>query len=80
MTINIMRDVLKKFRRSNQDLLKNPNNYLFIGKYLRKMFIVTNLDMNDVILPVNYLYRDGTIVIDGTSYEIISREEYRRLD
>lgn len=72
--------ILNQFRTLNWTLLQNPKNYLFVGKYLRKMFIVTNLDMNDVILPVNYLYRDGTIVIDGTSYEIISREEYRRLD
>lgn len=72
-------EVLKQFRRFNRDLLKDPNVYLFIGELFQRRFIVTNLDMNNVTLPTNYLYRDGTVIIKGIPYEVVSREKYRNL-
>lgn len=74
------RELLLKLRQLNKDLLKNPDNYLFICQYLQRRFIVTNLDMNNVILPKDFVYKDDAVISNETSYEIISREEYRDLD
>lgn len=72
--------ILNSFRSLNRERLSDPDVYLFVGEYLNRKFIVTNLDIKNIVLPEGYLYNDGTVIIKETPYEIISREEYRRLD
>lgn len=72
--------ILENFRNLNRERLSDPDVYLFVGEYLNREFIVTNLDIKNIVLPEGYLYKDGTVIIQETPYEIISREEYRRLD
>lgn len=71
--------ILNQLRELNWDLLKDPDNYLFIGENVGCDFIVTNLDMDNILFPVNSLYRDGFIIIDGVSYKVVSRERYLQL-
>lgn len=73
-------EILDNFRSLNRERLSDPDVYLFVGEYLNRKFIITNLDMKNVILPKGYLYKDGTVVIKKTPYKVVSREEYRRLD
>lgn len=72
--------ILNSFRSLNRERFSNPDVYLFVGEYLNRKFIVTNLDIKNIGLPKDYLYKDGTVIIQETPYEVVSREEYRRLN
>lgn len=72
--------ILENFRNLNRERLSDPDVYLFVGEYLNRKFIVTNLDIKNIVLPQGYLYKDGTVIIQKTPYKVVSREEYRRLN
>ena len=63
-----MNTVLDELQTLNRDLFFTKGNYLFVGEYKKKRYIITNIERKK-------LHLSETV----EDYEIISREEFHRL-